>query len=88
MQHDDTIETIIRDYIAENILFSGDGYPYSDDASFSEEGIVDSMNVLELVMLAGDRFGITVDDMEITSDNFDSVTRLTSYIRGKMAARE
>ena len=77
------IETQIKDYIAKNLLFSDDGYGYPDDASFLEEGIVDSQGVMELVMYVEDTFGITVDDEDITPDNFDSVSLLTEYIRRK-----
>jgi acyl carrier protein len=80
------IEEVIRRYIAENILFSGNGYPYADDASFLEEGIVDSMGIMELVMFVDETFGITVEDEELVPDNFDSVTRLANYIRHKSPA--
>ena len=76
-----TIEEMIRSYIAENILFSNNGYAYSDDASFLEEGIIDSMGIMELVMFVGDTFRITVEDEELVPDNFDSVSRLAGYIR-------
>lgn len=78
------IEALIRTYIAENILFSGNGFPYSDDASFLNEGIVDSMNVLELVTFVEERFHITVEDQDIVPDNFDSVNKLATFIRHKM----
>ena len=78
-----TIEELIRKYIAESILFSNNGYAYSDDASFLEEGIIDSMGIMELVMFVGDTFHITVEDEELVPDNFDSVSRLSSYIRLK-----
>jgi len=77
------VEETLRSYIAKNILFSGKGYPYEDEASFLEEGIVDSMNVLELVMLVEEQFGVTVDDMDIVPDNFDSISRLATYVRSK-----
>jgi len=76
----------IRSYIAKNILFTGNGYPYGDDVSFLEEGIVDSMNVLELVMLVEEEFKVTVDDMDIVPDNFDSISRLAAYVRSKSPA--
>jgi len=79
------VEEMIRTYIAENILFSNDGYPYSDDASFLEEGIVDSMGIVELVEFVGENFGIKVEDEELVPDNFDSVSRLAAYVRGKAA---
>ena len=77
------IENKIKDYIAKNLLFSDDGYGYPDDASFLEEGIVDSQGVMELVMFVEDEFGVTVDDEDITPDNFDSVSLLAEYIRRK-----
>jgi acyl carrier protein len=75
--------SLIRTYIAQNILFSGNSYPYADDASFLDEGIVDSMNVLELVTFVEDVFGIRVDDQDIVPDNFDSVGKLAAYVRSR-----
>lgn len=79
------IQTKIRDYVAKNLLFSDNGFRYSDDASFLEEGIVDSMGVLELVMFIEETFGVSADDQEIIPDNFDSVNKLANYVAGKMA---
>jgi acyl carrier protein len=78
------IEETIRAHIAQNFLFNPNGYPYPDEASFLEEGIIDSMNVLELVMLVEDKFGIKVDDQDIVPNNFDSVSRLATYVRHKL----
>ena len=78
-----SVEDTIRRHISENILFTGDGYPYPDDASFLNEGIIDSMNVLELVMLVEEKFGISVADQEIVPDNFDSISKLAAFVRRK-----
>ena len=78
-----SIEKRIRAYIAENILFSDNGYTYSDGTSFLEEGIVDSMGIMELVMFVDEGFGITVEDEDVIPDNFDSVSKLAAYIRHK-----
>jgi acyl carrier protein len=77
------VEQTIRTYIAENMLFSGNGYPYADTASFLEEGIVDSMGIMELVMFVEESFQVTVEDEDLVPDNFDSVSKLASYIRAK-----
>ena len=77
------IKTKIKEYIANNLLFSNDGYKYPDNASFLEEGIVDSQGVMELVMFVEDEFKVTVDDEDITPDNFDSVSLLADYIKRK-----
>jgi acyl carrier protein len=75
------IEETIRTFIAEKILFSDNGYGYADEASFLEEGIVDSMGIMELVMFVEETFGITVEDEELVPDNFDSVSKLAAYVR-------
>lgn len=80
-------ESKIASYIAENILFSKSGYPYSPDDSFLENGIVDSVNVLELVMFVEESFKVKVDDSEIVPENFDSVSRLAAYVRSKNGAK-
>jgi acyl carrier protein len=79
----ETLEPQIRTYIAQNILFTGNEYPYADDISFLDQGIVDSMNVLELVNFVEERYGFQVDDRDIVPDNFDSVARLAAYVRKK-----
>jgi acyl carrier protein len=80
-----TIEEQIRQYVADNFLFSDDGYQLSDDVSFLEEGIVDSTGVLELVMFVEETYGVAVKDEEIVPENFDSVGQLAAYVRHKMA---
>jgi acyl carrier protein len=81
-------EAQIRQYVAQNLLFSDNGFEYDDDDSFLQEGIIDSVGVLELVLFVEETFGVTVDDQEITPDNFDSVTKLASYIRSKVNGRQ
>ncbi len=73
----------IRQYLAENFLFSSNGYNLSDGASFLDAGIVDSTGVVELVLFVEDQFHIEVDDSEIIPDNFDNVDSLVAYVEGK-----
>ncbi|WP_416674498.1 phosphopantetheine-binding protein [Egbenema bharatensis] len=78
------IETAIRQYITESILFSKT-YPYSDDASLLENGVIDSMNVMELVLFLEENLGIQVEDHEIIPENFDSVSKLADFVKAKQA---
>jgi acyl carrier protein len=73
----------IRQYLAQNFLFSDNGFQLGDDVSFLEEGIVDSTGVLELVMFVEDTFNVEVPDEDIIPDNFDSVNNLAAYIENK-----
>jgi len=79
-----SIETLIRNYILENFLFTDDDGQLQNDASFLEEGIVDSTGVLELVMFVEETFGAAVEDEEIMPENFDSVEQLARYVRTKV----
>ncbi len=77
------IKAKIRFFIAESILYSGKEYPYMDDSSFLENGIVDSMNIMEIVMFTENQFGIHIDDEDIVPDNFDSIERLAQFVKRK-----
>jgi acyl carrier protein len=78
------INTIIHQYISQNLLYSEDGFHYSDDDSFLDEGIIDSLGVMELVVFVEQEFSIVVLDLEITPENFDSVNKLAEYINKKI----
>jgi len=51
------------------------------DASFLQEGILDSMGVMELVTYVSTAFDIDIDAQDVTPENFDSINRLANYIR-------
>jgi acyl carrier protein len=76
----------IRRYIAHNLLFGDNGLKYDDDASFLEEGIVDSLGIMDLVFFIEDTFGVTVGEEELTPENFDSVNKLADYIHRRLLA--
>jgi acyl carrier protein len=80
----DSVEQRISTYIAQNILFSRNGYSYPLDASFLENGIVDSMNILQLVMFVEENFKISIGDGDIVPENFDSVTKIANFIQSKL----
>ncbi len=80
----ENVEIDLRNYIAQNFLFNKNGFPFGDEVSLLEEGLIDSMNVLELVMFVEEKFGVSVEDSEIVPDNFDSVQKLAAYIRRKV----
>ena len=78
------IKDQIRKYIARNLLFSDNGFKYDDNASFLEEGIVDSLGIMDLVCFIEETFGLTVTDEDLTPDNFDSVNKLANYIQHRL----
>ncbi len=77
-----SIEQELRSFIARNILFA-DHYPHPDEASFLESGIVDSMNIMEIVFYTEKTFGVGIEDNEIIPANFDSVKNISNFVRRK-----
>lgn len=81
-----SVEDAIKGFIVENLLYGMDEYPYPDDASFLQEGIVDSLGVMQLVDFVRKEFGITFTQQEVTPANFDSVRNLAAFVRKKLQA--
>ncbi len=77
-----TIDSI-RTFIFENFLFDADESALQNDASFLEQGIIDSTGVLELVEWLEDEFDFQVDDEELIPENLDSVNLLAAFIQRK-----
>jgi acyl carrier protein len=76
----DKITTFVRDYFVKET-----GLVLQDDTSFLEEGIIDSVGVLELVAFIEETFAIRIEDEEIVPDNFDSVNKLVAHVQSKLA---
>ena len=74
----------IREFIANHFLKGGEVTTISDDVSFLEEGIIDSVGVLELVAFIEEKFGFRVEDEEIIPENLDSIDRLVVYVQSKL----
>lgn len=85
-QHAEAVASRIRAFISRDLLFTPGAFPYGDDTSFLEEGIIDSLGVMELVGFVQKEFDILVDQDEILPDNFGSVASLTGYVMRKASA--
>lgn len=83
INNDSQVEKKIRDFISQNILFTPGEFSYSDDISFLQEGVIDSLGVMELATFVHSAFGVAVDQQEVTPENFDSVQKLATFIRRK-----
>lgn len=59
-----------------------------DDASnLLEEGILDSLGVLELVNYLQDELGIPIEDEELVPENFASIDAISNFVEAKVAAK-
>lgn len=75
----ESIKTQTRQFVVKNFLFGQDN-GLTDDASFLDQGIIDSTGVLELVAHLESVYGFKVDDAELTPDNLDSITAVGDFV--------
>jgi acyl carrier protein len=81
------IEHEIRSFLVNNFLF-GRADALRDNESLLGN-VVDSTGAIELVMFLQDRFGITVEDEEMTiPENFSSVKNLTAFVEKKLTSQQ
>jgi acyl carrier protein len=81
---DSNIGDEIREFIVTAFLYGQDQQNLEGGASLVRKGIVDSSGVLEIVSFLTQRFSIGIEDDEITSDNLDSIDRITSFVTAKL----
>jgi acyl carrier protein len=80
------IAQTIRTFVMDNLLFGQGGEAFSNDDSFLENRLIDSMGVLALVEFVAETFSIPIDDSEIVPENWDSVSRIACFVHGKLSS--
>ena len=73
----------IRNYVITNFLF-GEGDGFQDDASFIDNGIIDSTGILELVMHLESTYKIKIQPNELVPENLDGVNRVAHFLEKKL----
>ncbi|HEX2358906.1 MAG TPA: acyl carrier protein [Solirubrobacterales bacterium] len=76
----------LRGFIEENFLYLEPELELSDSDDLLALGVVDSLGFVELVEEVQARFGIAVDDIEITEENFGSIDGIVAFVDRKQAA--
>ena len=72
----------IRGWLRENVT---GGRDVSEDEPIIENGVLTSLQTVELVMFLEERFGIMVEDEELDEENFGSVNAIAGLVAGKTA---
>lgn len=80
------VREMVRGYIVENFLFGDESPLTGDGISLLDEGIIDSVGVMELVAFLEQDFDIAVEDDELVPGNLDSVSNLVGFVGRKLAA--
>ena len=73
----------VRGFIVNNFLM-GKEDGLSNESSFLELGIVDSMGMLELVSYLENTYKIEITDDELVPSNLDSINQIADYLCRKL----
>jgi acyl carrier protein len=77
------LEAVINDYISRELVQDASLLPLGNATSLLETGVLDSLSLLRLVGFIQERFGITVDDVDLVPEHFDSVDAVSAYLRSR-----
>jgi acyl carrier protein len=79
------IELEVRTFLMDNFLF-GRSEALGDDTQLLGN-VIDSTGVIELVVFVQERFSITVEDDEVTTDNLGSIKNLVAFVEKKVRGK-
>jgi acyl carrier protein len=72
----------IREWLKQNVTGSTE---LSDDYELIDNGVLTSLQTVELVMFMEQEFGITVEDDELNEENFATVSSIAGLVTLKSA---
>lgn len=75
-------EQILIRHIVEEIAWDRDHLSISPDDQLLD-GLLDSLDVLKLVVFVEEQFHVRVTDEELVPENFASITQLAAFIGSK-----
>ena len=56
------------------------GEVYSDSEAFIDDGLLDSFDVISLVSILEEKYGIAIDGLEIIPDNFQTIETIIQLV--------
>jgi acyl carrier protein len=77
------VKTDMRSFLEENFLYMHPGVELGDGDDFLALGIIDSLGFVELVEEVQSRYGLEIDDIEITEENFGSIDAIAKFVSSK-----
>ena len=80
------VKTDMRSFLEENFLYMHPGVELGDGDDFLALGIIDSLGFVELVEEVQSRYGLEIDDVEITEENFGSIDSIARFVGSKQGS--
>jgi acyl carrier protein len=85
MTGNDQVRTEMREFVTESFLYMHPDLELTDDEDLLAKGVIDSLGFVELVEEVQSRYGVAVQDVEITEQNFGSINAIAAFVEHKRA---
>jgi len=79
------IKNTLKKYIVTEIMHEKEMGVLGDETALIEDGIIDSMGLIELVLFIEKQFGVAVAEEDMDIDNFRTLNSLTEYIQSHLS---
>lgn len=76
-----TLKESLAAYIERNLIDEDRSRGIREDTPLIDEGIIDSMGLMSLVMFIEEQTGIRIPDDEVVPDNFQTVASMERMVR-------
>jgi acyl carrier protein len=73
----------IRDFIRREFLFGREDVALSDEQPLIQDGVVDSVGVLQLVGFLERQFDVSIQPDDLVLKNFASISAMADLVSGK-----
>jgi acyl carrier protein len=77
------VRSDMRGFLQENFLYMHPNVDLKDEDDFLALGIIDSLGFVELVEEVQSRYGLAIDDVEITEEHFGSIDAIAKFVSSK-----
>ncbi|HEX5467807.1 MAG TPA: acyl carrier protein [Gaiellaceae bacterium] len=78
-----TANARIREFVVSELMWGGDPADLGEDTSLIDNGVIDSLGIVKLVLFLEREFGIKVRDEELSPATFDSISSIASFVESK-----
>lgn len=83
MSGPDAVRSEMRVFIEDSFLYMHPDVDLADNEDLLTRGLIDSLGFVELVEEVQARYGVEVQDVEITEQNFGSIDAIVAYVERK-----
>ncbi len=77
---------LLREHIINQYIKTKEPEGFNDDYNLIDEGILDSLAIMNLIAWLEKHFSIEFDEGDIVLENFNSVNALLGFVQHKRAA--